>query len=128
MTSPARSADAHLAVAERLNASLQAGDVDAGIYHDDIIAWRNFDGRSLVKKQALKVVAFLANDVRDLRYSDVRIQSTPSGYVQQHTLRAVAPSGEEVEVHACLVVAVEGDRILRIDEYMDASALAPLMG
>ena len=130
MLSSNPSIDPHVAVADRLNACLLKGDVDgvSALYHDDIIAWRNVDGRGLVKAQALKVVKILATEVRDLRYANVRIQPTETGYVQQHTLRGVSPSGEKVEVHACLVAKVEGNRIRRIDEYMDSAALVPLMG
>ena len=105
------------------------GDIDgvAAIYHPDIVGWRNVDGRTLTHRQMLKIVEFLGTRVRDVRYEEVTVQPTPSGYVQQHVLRAVAPDGTPVEVPACLVVTVEDGTIRRLDEYMDAAALAPLM-
>jgi len=120
----------HEALAHRFVERLSAGDVEgvAELYHDDMRGWRNVDGRELVKKQMLKVVAFLSGQVRELRYEELRIKPLPSGWVQQHVLRAVSPSGTAVEVAACLVVTVEDGTIRRIDEYMDSVALAPLLG
>lgn len=119
-----------LEIARRLRDGLMAGDVEAvgALYHEDMIGWRNFDGRELDQRQMLKIVAFLANDVRDLRYEEVRVQPTPTGYVQQHVLRATASDGRAVECPACLVVEVVDGRIHRLDEYLDAQALAPLLG
>jgi ketosteroid isomerase-like protein len=119
-----------LEIAKRLRDGLMAGDVEAvgAIYHEDMIGWRNFDGRELNQRQMLKNVAFLASDVRDLRYEEVRVHATATGYVQQHVLRATAPDGRAVECPACLVVEVVDGRIRRLDEYLDAQALAPLLG
>lgn len=120
----------HVAIARRLIDAIGRGDVAAvdALYADDMTGWRNVDGRELSKRQMLKVVRFLASDVKDLRYDDVRIQPTATGYVQQHVLRATAPDGSRVEVPACLVVTVGDRAIRRIDEYMDSAALAPLLG
>jgi len=117
-----------VALAKRLRDCLTTGDVDgvAAIYHPDIVGWRNVDGRELTHRQMLKIVEFLATRVTDVRYEEVQVQPTPGGYVQQHVLRAVAPDGTPVEVPACLVVTVEDGTIRRLDEYMDAAALAPL--
>ena len=123
------SAQDHVNIARRLIECVTSGDADgvAGLYHDDIACWRNLDGRELVKKQALSVVRFLGT-LRDLRYEDVRIDPTPDGFVQQHVLCCTGPKGEAVRVPACLVAKVEGSRIVRIDEYADSAAMAPLMG
>ena len=39
-----------------------------------------------------------------------------------------AAGGEQVRAHACLVAVVEEGRIRRLDEYLDARAIAPLTG
>jgi ketosteroid isomerase-like protein len=119
-----------LETAKRLTAAITMGDVEAvgALYHEDLVGWRNVDGRELNRRQMLKIVAFLAQEVKDVRYEEVRVAATPTGYVQQHVLRATAPDGRPVECAACLVVEMEGDRIRRLDEYMDAAALAPLWG
>jgi ketosteroid isomerase-like protein len=118
----------HTEAARRLIECVTSGDV-AGVgalYHDDIRCWRNLDGRELVKKQALKVVGFLGT-LEGLAYEDIRIDATETGFVQQHTLCCTSPKGEAVRVAACLVAEVRDGQILRIDEYVDSAAMAPLM-
>ncbi len=107
-----------------------AGDTEgvANLYAEDIVVFRNFDGRELVRKQVLKVVAFLVTNVRELRYDDLRVDPTPDGFVQQHVLRGIAPNGAELRTYACLIAKVRDGRITRIDEYLDSAQMAPLMG
>lgn len=122
--------NAALELARQLTERTLAGDVDGvgELYHDDAVVWRNFDQRELVKKQVLKVIGLLAKSVEGLRYEELRLVATDSGFVQQHVMRGRAPNGAELEVPACLVARVEAGRIRRLDEYLDAVALAPLMG
>ncbi|MCA9640366.1 MAG: nuclear transport factor 2 family protein [Polyangiaceae bacterium] len=122
--------NAALELARELTRRTLAGDVDGvgALYHDDAVVWRNFDQRELVKKQVLKVIGLLAKSVEGLRYEELRLTATESGFVQQHVMRGRAPNGAELQVPACLVAQVEDGRIRRLDEYLDAAALAPLMG
>jgi len=117
------------AIARRLMTAICAGDADAvgALYHEDLIGWRNIDRRELNRRQMLKIIGFLMRGVKDLRYDDIRVEVTPRGYVQQHVLRATAPDGAAIECPACLVVELDAGRIRRIDEYMDAAALTPLL-
>lgn len=121
--------DRALEIARRLMEGISAGDVDAvgALYHDDLVGWRNVDGRELDRRQMLKIVDFLGTRVKDLRYEQIRVQPTASGYVQQHVLRATASDGTRVEMPACLVVELADGKIRRLDEYMDSAALAPLL-
>ena len=104
------------------------GDIEgaADLYAEDSVTWRNLDGRELSKKQVRKIFEIFSK-LDGLSYEDVRIQELPSGFVQQHVLRCRTPSGEDVAADACLVVRVEDGKIVRIDEYMDSAAIAPLM-
>jgi len=119
----------HVILARQLTDRIQAGDVDgvAELYHDELTAWRSHDKRSLVRKQAIKVVEILGRQLQDLRYEDVRIQPTPEGFVQQHTMRCRSPRGEPVEAYVCMVASVRDGRIYHVDEYMDSAQMAPLM-
>ena len=58
----------------------------------------------------------VVENLADRRYGDVTCQPTPTGFVQQHVLRATGPNGKAVELSACIVAVVDGDRITRIDE------------
>ncbi|MCA9531254.1 MAG: nuclear transport factor 2 family protein [Myxococcales bacterium] len=117
-----------IAIATALTRCLTEGDVEGvgALYADDAVVWRNLDGRELSKAQVMKVVRFLVERVRDLRYDDVRVLPTPSGFVQQHTLVGITERGQPLRAPACLVVTVERGLITRIDEYLDSAALAPL--
>ncbi len=118
------------AIAKRLVEAVVAGDVDgvSALYTDDMTAWRNSDGRTLVKQQALKVVAILTGKLDDLRYQNVEVTATENGFVQQHTMTCTAPNGEKVEAHVCMVATLEGDKIRHVAEYMDTAQMAPLLG
>ncbi|HXK26011.1 MAG TPA: nuclear transport factor 2 family protein [Myxococcota bacterium] len=118
-----------LDVARRLMGAIEAGDVAtvAALYADDMVGWRNFDRRELGKAAMIRIIEFLAKQLRDLRYDAIRIALTPTGYVQQHVLHATAPDGTRIESPACLVVEVQGGQIRRLDEYLDSAAIAVLL-
>ena len=119
-------------VAERLAtellAAITATDVDAlrRIYAPDVVIWHNFDQIEQVLDDNLKVMHWMGKRMPDMSYEDIRRQPTPSGYVQQHILRGTAPDGTKLEMPACLVVTIEGERITRLDEYLDPAAAAAL--
>lgn len=116
------------ALAQRLITAVCAGNIDAALalYHEDALAWRNADERALPKAKVAKLLAALTTSVRELRYEDVRITTTATGFVQQHTLCGLAPSGAPLRVPACLVATLKGGLIVRLDEYFDSAAMAPL--
>lgn len=122
------SAELHARIARDLTQRILAGDVGGvgELYHDELTAWRSHDLRTLVRKQALRVVEILGR-LSQLRYEDVRIQPTPDGFVQQHVMRCLSPKGEPVEAHVCLVARIRDGRIVHVDEYMDSAQMAPLM-
>jgi len=115
--------------ANRLIDGVTSGDVEAidRLYAEEIRVWRNIDQRELVKKQALKIITILSQ-LQGLEYRDLRIEGTDFGFVQQHILSCTGPKGDDVRVPACIVARVEGEQIVRIDEYADSAAMAPLMG
>ncbi len=127
---PNESTNPNVEIARELVRRLLNKDVEgvADLYTDEMTAWRNSDGRTLVKKQALKVVKILTGNLDDLRYENVRVTPTENGFVQQHTMRCTAPNGEAVEAHVCMIATVENGKISQVHEYMDTAQMAPLMG
>lgn len=121
---------ASIEVAHRLIAAITGGNVAAvdALYHDDAVVFQNTSGQTLSKRKMLGVIRFLATGVSELRYEDIRVQPTPTGFVQQHVLCCRSAAGVDVRAHACLVATVEDGRIRRLDEYLDAAAIAPLTG
>ena len=119
-----------LALADRLFAAIEANDTDAlraDVYAPDVVVWHNNDNHEQRIDENLRVLRWLHRNVTGKRYEEVRRQPTPTGFVEQHVLRGTAPDGTELSVFACLVVTVAGDRISRIDEYLDGTALTALM-
>src|SRR3546814_12624928 len=56
-------------------------------------------------------------------YKDVKVHPFVGGFVQQHRTQGKMKSGQEFEVHACIVCVVENGKITRFDEYWDTSSL-----
>ena len=112
----------------RLIAAIAAGDEDAAreAYAPDARIWHNTEEREQSVDENLRVLRWVMRNIDGLRYDDVRRQKTENGFVQQHVLRGTAPGGEALNVHACIVVETENDRITRLHEYIDGDQIAPL--
>lgn len=123
-------ADEMLDIARRLFAAVTAGDIEAvrGLYAPDAVIWHNNDGVAQTVEQNLRVLAWIAANVRDFRYEDVRCQATATGFVEQHVTRGVGAGGREFAVAACVVCTVVAGRIARLDEYLDAAQIAAIAG
>ena len=117
------------ALADRLFAAIEAGDVDAvrELYAPDAVIWHNTDGIEQTAEQNLRVLGWVTANLADRRYEDVRRLITPSGFVQQHVLRFTRADGTRQEVPACVVVACDGGRITRVDEYLDSAHVARIL-
>jgi ketosteroid isomerase-like protein len=117
-----------LEVADKLFAAIGRGDLEAvrALYAPNAEIWHNHDGVTQDPAANLRVLAWVVQNISELRYEDVRRQATPTGFVQQHVLRGTAPSGKRLELPACIVCTVSGGRITRLDEYLDSAQLAAL--
>jgi ketosteroid isomerase-like protein len=117
-----------LEVADKLFAAIPRGDLEAvrALYAPNAEIWHNHDGVTQDPAANLRVLAWVVNNISGLRYEDVRRHATPTGFVQQHVLRGTAPNGKSLEIPACIVCAVSGGRISRLDEYLDSAQLAAL--
>lgn len=117
-----------VAIAERLFAAIQAGDIDAvhALYAPEAEIWHNNDGAVQTRDENVRVLTWVVRNLTDLRYEDIRRSATATGFVQQHVLRAVGPGGAPVEVPACIVCMCEDGRITRLDEYLDSTHVAGL--
>jgi ketosteroid isomerase-like protein len=120
--------DDPIRLAERLIAAVTAGDVEGvrACYAPDIVVWHNSDGVEQSADENLRVLGWVIENIRDLRYEDIRRQRTPTGFVEQHVLHGTAPNGAQLSIPACLVGTVVDGRITRLDEYLDSTHLAPL--
>ena len=115
-------------LADRFFAAIPKGDVATlrALYAPDAVIWHNHDGKAQSVAENLRVLEWVARNVRGIRYEDVRRHVTPTGWVQQHVLRGAAPSGKPLEIAACIVFAVAAGRVTRVDEYLDSAQVEAL--
>lgn len=113
-------------VADRIFAAIEAGDADAvaEIYADDAVIWHNNDGVEQTKEENVRVLRWLVRSTSRREYCAIRRFEIDGGFVQQHDLHVEFDDGRSAVLPACLVVQVDGDRITRIDEYLDSAGAA----
>ncbi|MCG9916086.1 MAG: nuclear transport factor 2 family protein [Phenylobacterium sp.] len=118
----------HQDLAERFIAALAAGDVEAvrAIYAPDAKLWHNNDEIEQTVDQNLRVLAWLIRALPERQYRILRREILPDGFFQQHVLEGVLADGQPFAMHACVVVQSKDGRIIRLDEYLDPAAGAPL--
>lgn len=109
-------------------AAISRGDIDAvrAIYAPDAVIWHNDEKAEQTPDRNLKVLGWVTRNIKDMRYEEVRRHATPTGFVEQHVLRGVAPNGAPLEIPACIVCEVRDGRITRLDEYLDSAQTAAL--
>ena len=117
------------ALADRLFAAIEAGDIDAvrDLYAPDAVIWHNYDEVGQSPDENLTVLRWVVENLADRRYEEVRRHITDTGFVQQHVLRFTR-DGAPNEVPACLVATCSGDHITRIDEYLDSAHIRRITG
>ncbi|MCC6266117.1 MAG: nuclear transport factor 2 family protein [Dehalococcoidia bacterium] len=109
-------------------AAISRGDIDAvrAIYAPDAVIWHNDEKAEQTPDRNLKVLGWVTRNIKDMRYEEVRRHETPTGFVEQHVLRGVAPNGAPLEIPACIVCEVREGRITHLDEYLDSAQTAAL--
>ncbi|MBM4337074.1 MAG: ketosteroid isomerase [Deltaproteobacteria bacterium] len=122
--------DAQNATNRARQAAIPKGDIETlcAIHLPDARIWHDHDQATRSVEQNLQVLASVVKNIAGRRYEEIRRHATPTGFVQQHVLRGRAPNGAPLEVPACIVCAVAGGRITRLDEYLDSAQLEALRG
>ena len=108
--------------------AVEAGDLDKikSIYAPDVVVWHNFDKREQTLEENLRVLKWMVANVSERRYEDIRRVVLDDGFVQQHVLTGIAPSGARLDVPAMMRVWVSGGCVTRIDEYLDTAQVSVL--
>jgi hypothetical protein len=115
-------------VADRFFGAVEKGDVDTvkEIYSPDARIWHNFDNYASTREENLGVLKWVGNHVEGFRFEEVRRYYLPGAFLQQHVIRGRDEAGNEINCPAILKVDVQGDNIMRIEEYFDASQMPEL--
>ncbi|MET9460038.1 nuclear transport factor 2 family protein [Streptomyces canus] len=116
------------AVADAFARIAAEGDVEAlrALYTDDARVWHNTDDTVKTVEESLVFFEGLLSVTSKRWYEDVRLARTATGYVDQHYMCAMLKTGEEVRVSICAVVTLEGERVKRVDEYIESGACGPV--
>jgi ketosteroid isomerase-like protein len=97
--------------------AIEAGDVDAvaACYAEDAVIWHNTDDEETSKAENVATLTNFIRYIPERRYMERRLTAFPGGFVQQHRLTGKRRDGRAVEMTACIVCAVSGGRITRLD-------------
>jgi len=117
-----------LRLADDFMQALEDCNVDAvrGIYCEDARLWHNFDGKLQSVEDNIKTLKWLHSKLKKVEYQIVRRELLFDGFLQEHVLRGVLDSGEAFAMPACAIIKVQGNKIISLDEYLDASHVKPL--
>jgi hypothetical protein len=116
-----------LKLAARFTAAIEAKDMTAmgAMLGDDFVLWHNVTGRELRDGAGKRFLQGYFSQLRSVRYRDIRISATSSGWVQQHLVDLEIADGNRLTgLAACIVVVAADGVISRIDEYFDSSRTA----
>ena len=120
--------DSNIDLVDRFIAAIECRDIDTvlAIYADDAVIWHNFDQIETTAQDNARQMKWFSSRLAGLKYEDIRRIAFPGGVIQQHVLRGTAPNGDSVAVHAMLRIDIVGDRIVRLEEYLDPAQAASL--
>lgn len=117
----------HAGPAARILDALDAGVVDESVITDDAVVWHNFDEVEMPIRDAFGSVRTIREKVPDFRFDGRRFDVAGDVTLVRYTLRATLPDGSEAAAPACMAVHTSGDRVTRIEEYLDTAQLAPVL-
>ena len=109
-------------VARRFFDAIERGDIATvgAIYAADAVIWNNLNGPATREANLDVLKAFVARaPVR--QYKERRLNVFAGGFVQLHVLDGVLKDGRKATLPACVVCAVSGGKITRLDEYFDSA-------
>jgi ketosteroid isomerase-like protein len=115
-------------IANRFFDALGRGD-RAGVValvSDEAILWQNYDNKEKPFSQRIDNLMRASGIVKGFRYTDRRYTNLSDGALLQHTLAGRAPDGSELSVPISVRMYTRAGRIVRLEEYLDREALAPL--
>ena len=110
-----------LNLARKFLDAIERGDTAAAraCYADDAIIWHNFDDKEKTVDENMVSLEKWKRYVDNRKYDVQRLERLSNGYLQQHILTGVTKEGVKILVHACLICTVVGDKIVKLEEYLD---------
>lgn len=121
-------ADEALEAAERLFTAVEAGRVDElrTIFAEDAGIWHNTDNKTIGVEDSIKSIKGILSASDEYRYTEIKREPTPKGFVQQHVLLITLKNGTRIVDRACCVCGVKDGRITHMDAYHDSAPFKAL--
>jgi ketosteroid isomerase-like protein len=117
-----------LKLAKQFSDASKAADVGTAdkLLDPDFKFWANYTKQTLGKAEMLGYIGTFFPTLRSVEYRNVRVTPSANGYVLQQVTDTVLGDGSKIsDLDVCMVIQVRDGRLLRIDEYLDAAAIAP---
>ena len=117
-------AQAAVAAGTRLFAVAGTGDLDElrEVFTPDVEIWHNTDESIIGVEQTIKNLRAIRATALAFEYRNLRVEPTPSGFVEQHLLYVKMADGREIFDFCASVAQIENGRIKRFDAYHDSAA------
>jgi len=114
-------------VCNRLLDAIEARDMDliGAIFAPDLQFWANFTNQTKGRDEMLEAISagYALHRRRD--YNDRHIRALDDGFLAQYSCAITRHDGSQAVHWAAMIAEVKDERIVRIDEYMDAGKFAP---
>ncbi|MBV1686211.1 nuclear transport factor 2 family protein [Novosphingobium sp. G106] len=107
---------------------LAAGDVAAALewLSPDAHISHCFDRIAHDREGTAREWARFVDNFPGRTFTDIRSQPTASGFIRQHVMTVRTADGHRLSWEVCVVVVMDGERIKRLDEYLDrAGSFSP---
>ena len=113
-----------LAAAERLFSTVENGNIEQlrEIFAPGARIWHNTDDKSIDVEASIRSIRGIKDAAAEYRYTEIRREPTPTGFVQQHALLIRLKNGTLITDRACCVCTVIDGRIGHMDAYHDSAS------
>lgn len=122
--------DPRHALVERFLHALEKGDLAAlnACFAPDAAIWHNFDQLTVTPEQNAPGNLFYFESFTKRDYDQRRIQILPSGAILQFVVSLAKADGRTFDWPGCIVFEMAGDKIVRLEEYVDLGSLTAAIG
>ncbi|GAB2631290.1 hypothetical protein ABI214_16560 [Prescottella soli] len=113
-----------LELADKMFTALERGEIAVldEIYHSDVTIWHNWDNAEQSREDNLRILSGIPTRYDDFGYEEPRCTVLEGGFLRQHVIRATI-GDKTVNVPTIFRVFVDGGKVRRIEEYLDAGEL-----
>ena len=113
----------HVEIAKALFDAFTTGDDDAAraLCAPDVQAIQNHQP-PITLTQLLQFAAAVRGVATDYHYAEVVCTETPSGFVEEHSVRGTLPNGEQFRLPACVVGEVRDGLITQLQRRLHTLA------